>query len=334
MSHIVLDASTLGIPDTDITPQSLDLYTASLLEIQELAVDDRFRLAISAFAADALEAANAYPLTSTRLEGTYPQRQDVLRVVTSLMNRLPHVEEVSGIRSLLHETEVRTDTKIGPLAEHRRELFALLALLQSEEDPSLYPIIVSSDFSASSTVEVVSTIHDIETLSKKPMKMSGEPVALSAIITVHGSAGAVACCERYANFLWAHEKTRRAAVELWIHRRRSTEGCPSWPIEPAPFTLGHDFNATVAKQRFEAAGTKLDSLARAIVDVALRRNVSKSHELRPKKGGGSGQIVRAKDGAKAWRHDVDYDYHLHYWSKGPEVELASIVVHNDFDIPA
>lgn len=34
------------------------------------------------------------------------------------------------------------------------------------------------------------------------------------------------------------------------------------------------------------------------------------------------------------RRDIDDEYHLHYWQcRNGAVEIASIVVHNDFSIP-
>ena len=73
--------------------------------------------------------------------------------------------------------------------------------------------------------------------------------------------------------------------------------------------------------------------------AALRRreidlNLAATHALREGQGGGSPQRRRSTDGATAWRRDVDYEYHLHYWEcPGGIVELASMGPHNDFSIP-
>jgi hypothetical protein len=50
------------------------------------------------------------------------------------------------------------------------------------------------------------------------------------------------------------------------------------------------------------------------------------------KGGNEPQQKRGQD--KAWRRDIDYEYHLHYWEcDDGSVEFASVVTHNDFSIP-
>jgi len=41
---------------------------------------------------------------------------------------------------------------------------------------------------------------------------------------------------------------------------------------------------------------------------------------------------RTRGRLKAWRRDIDDQYHLHYWQDGEAVELARVVVHNDFRI--
>ena len=56
-----------------------------------------------------------------------------------------------------------------------------------------------------------------------------------------------------------------------------------------------------------------------------------THALRSGAGGGNRQRMRGKD--SAWRRDVDYEYHLHYWEcEAGNVELANLVVHNEFSI--
>jgi hypothetical protein len=58
-----------------------------------------------------------------------------------------------------------------------------------------------------------------------------------------------------------------------------------------------------------------------------------THALRSSQGANSTQRERPSDNAKAWRRDIDRFYHLHYWKTSAKVELASVVVHDDFTIP-
>jgi hypothetical protein len=55
------------------------------------------------------------------------------------------------------------------------------------------------------------------------------------------------------------------------------------------------------------------------------------HEIRE---GKSGSARQKKQGAyEAWRRDIDYEYHLHYWKTANGPVFMSVVVHNDMSIP-
>ena len=52
---------------------------------------------------------------------------------------------------------------------------------------------------------------------------------------------------------------------------------------------------------------------RAAADAIDRQKMSAVHALRTGEGGDNPQRLRERDSAKAWRRDVDHEYHLHYW---------------------
>ena len=57
-----------------------------------------------------------------------------------------------------------------------------------------------------------------------------------------------------------------------------------------------------------------------------------THALRESSGGNALQRMRGDD--KAWRRDIDREYHLHYWAcEVSTVEFACVVTHDDFYIP-
>lgn len=75
-------------------------------------------------------------------------------------------------------------------------------------------------------------------------------------------------------------------------------------------------------------------LLRAIWETVDKRRMNAVHRLRTGSAGGARQRIRSRDGANAWRRDVDPEYHLHYWKKADgQCELAKVAVHNSFDIP-
>jgi len=77
----------------------------------------------------------------------------------------------------------------------------------------------------------------------------------------------------------------------------------------------------------------LKRMLRASAEVVTGTSPAKTHALRS--GAGPEDAQRADGDWKAWRHDIDDDYHLHYWrGTGGVVELATVRSHNYFDIPA
>ncbi len=94
--------------------------------------------------------------------------------------------------------------------------------------------------------------------------------------------------------------------------------------------VGEDFVASASRLGFLHEPGKMQRLVRACADVLIGRNLGKSHHLRAGKGANEQQ--RKRDHWGAWRHDLDDEFHLHYWRSGTHVELANVVVHNDFDI--
>jgi hypothetical protein len=95
-------------------------------------------------------------------------------------------------------------------------------------------------------------------------------------------------------------------------------------------SVGEDFLQSASRLGFLHEPSKIQRLLRACADVVLGRNLTKSHHLRSGRGANDPQRVRGTFGA--WRHDLDDEFHLHYWRSGTAVEFSNVVVHNDFSI--
>lgn len=96
------------------------------------------------------------------------------------------------------------------------------------------------------------------------------------------------------------------------------------------FTFGKEFFPSAQKHGFMHDHPKISKLLRACSDLAVGRNLANSHALRTGRGGDDPQ--RTRGDWKAWRHDVDYEFHIHYWKNGSDIEVSNLVVHNDFCI--
>jgi hypothetical protein len=98
--------------------------------------------------------------------------------------------------------------------------------------------------------------------------------------------------------------------------------------------IGNQFQRAIHAHLNSSSSAVRDAALRAICETIDGQNLRAVHSLRTGVGGDNPQRKRTSDNAKAWRRDIDYEYHLHYWElKDGSVELATLGVHNDFSIP-
>jgi hypothetical protein len=97
-------------------------------------------------------------------------------------------------------------------------------------------------------------------------------------------------------------------------------------------TFGSEFVSSARALGFMHDAKKIDKLLRVCGDLVLGRDSRSGHALRTGRGANEPQIARGK--WRGWRHDIDDEFHLHYWKTGSRVELANVVVHGDFGISA
>ena len=99
------------------------------------------------------------------------------------------------------------------------------------------------------------------------------------------------------------------------------------------FCLGKRFCDSVRQMVCTRGRSILDKIVRAVAETIVREGQRDTHPLRIDRGGGSRDLIRDFDGAKAWRRDVDRDVHLHYWKLvRRRVELSKVGPHNDMKI--
>ena len=102
---------------------------------------------------------------------------------------------------------------------------------------------------------------------------------------------------------------------------------------PGTLRFGRSFLEAAKLHGFLHESPKARRLLATIAEIVYDQKMGQTHALRVGMGACDPQRSRTCDGAGAWRRDVDYEYHLHYWRKGRCFELAWIGVHNDFRCP-
>ncbi len=100
---------------------------------------------------------------------------------------------------------------------------------------------------------------------------------------------------------------------------------------PNKLSIGRKFNENFIKYGFLNEENKINSFLKAVYKIIYNINLQDTHQLRITEAGNSPQRV-GKYG-KAYRVDIDYEYHMHYWKDGKNIVVACVGPHNYFDIP-
>jgi hypothetical protein len=187
------------------------------------------------------------------------------------------------------------------------------------------------------TIRVRALVHEIE--HERDDLLSGVPTPPEYF------EGDILACDDFRGFLTCIDEstvltaaTDVAGVEIAIRIRlyksrleRYEE--PNWD-NVGGMVIGDHFEDVIRECCRGADPGFPDRALRAACEAVDKQNLRSVHVLRTGPGGNDPQRRRSYDNAKAWRRDIDREYHLHYWElpDGP-IELASVGVHNDFVIP-
>ena len=135
--------------------------------------------------------------------------------------------------------------------------------------------------------------------------------------------------------LWLEARTTaeiREALEVACVQESAGRGAPFDADAIPGFAVRGELLETARAHGFATEPPKAERLIRAMSRTVLGSDLSKAHALREGAAGTAKQVMRGKD--TAWRTDVDYEFHLHYWRKETgEIEFAVLVTHNNFSIP-
>lgn len=346
MSYLVIDAALLACPRSgDLTAETK--YTVFGSYISRLADLSRLRTTCrsTGFIRDqqlplTLHEIGSYPFRASLTEALAlcsdeldVQIEDINRLANFLVERSELIEDLGDFRDVaIGKCSVTPDFETAPaprLLEQLTRMMALVALAEHKLAGGFGNTFLATALAADGQDRLSFQI-DV-TLAEKHDGSIEEPTG-SLVITlpVHlDMAG-------YLRVLDPSVLLQRASVDAVI------DGCIAFAVrdeaEPAAraevlsgrMSVGRDFLKSASHLGFLHEPSKTQRLLRACADILLGRNLAKSHHLRLGRGANETQRMRGDFGA--WRHDLDDEFHLHYWRNGSDVEFANVVVHNDFDI--
>jgi len=340
---VTIDAGVLAVPVQSGTAEDAHRYVETILDWSKLMDEPWVAIYMSERASEALFEDGLYPLRDQlkRLFGTQGIVEYDVNTVAAVVDRLlqltPSFETFFSIRDVLTENlSLEPDVMRLCSGEWLRSDLArcvvLIAVLREHcpQDACEHSLILRS--ADSRTVRVRAQIHELD---HSRQDLNGLPIYPEyfegEVLVCENFRGLVEGLSDAAILLRAKDDVGvETAVRVALYKSRLVyQQTFGWDDLPS-FSIGHSFRPLM--QAIHPTEQLAVRVLRAIVETLDRTNMADTHALRNGPGGGDAQRVREND--KAMRRDIDHEYHLHYWQCADgTVEIASMVVHNDFAIP-
>ncbi len=347
MLSITIDASTFAPPFSDPTSEAVYLFVERLLDWKGALDRGRAQVFTSRHTAEVLIECGLYPfrphlgrLLSQAAVVEY-DANTIAVVIETLLSRSMKLEDAFLINDVLAShvsftPNVFEDYNPEAVRYECERCAVVIAILRTHgrdrllRNHALAVRLRRGDHvvGVKALLDIVEhTRADLVALPKAPASFEG------SIMVCDSLRDYLLAVEE--GFVWqnaAGDRDLDLAIRIALLKKRLRAGGEAdWDDLPR-FSIGRHFFETVgACGGFGGSGLSERAL-RAIVETIEHLNLPAIHHLRTGAGGGNPQRIRGAD--EAWRRDIDHEYHLHYWEcAGGFVELASIVVHDDFTIP-
>jgi hypothetical protein len=346
MVTATIDAGVLGVPGGP-APEETHRYVSTLLDWATLLDEPWVAICMSERASEALIEDGLYPLRDAlrslfRSQGIVEYDVNtVAQVVDRLLRLTPSFEAYFRVRDVLAE-EVATTPDILQLWSGTRlqsdlaRCVVLIAILRQHCRQAIGDHSLILREAPNRIVRVRALVHalehertDLDMLPSPPKYFDGDVLACDDF------CGLLECIDERAVLRGATDDVAvELACRIALFKFRTVRSLePEWE-DTEGICLGPRFRDRVRRCWQDASESFAERLLRAIVETIDGENMRAVHALRTGSGGNDPQRRRRRDDAKAWRRDVDNEYHLHYWElEDGSVELASVGVHNDFSIP-
>lgn len=344
-SGVYFDAYVLACPKYEEGISTFLAYIESLVSWSELKKANWVEIYISKNASEALAEANAFPPFPilkdliTKLSINHIQAKDVNALIIGFLTKSVILEDELGIDDLLYEY-FSTDPTISlfhrpnPFPAHFNLLSVLLSLHQHyKPDINNQILITSSDglhtgktrISASIPILLTKSTITIPENELFPVLTSSNFFLIRCMHTLHIHLDA---CN-----IWANAKCEFAlkkALELYVYQNHQCTGPYRSPIDHNLYSFGKQFIESCEALGFTKESLKIRMLLRACSETIFLTNPGATHQIRTGSGPTASQLKRGND--RAWRRDIDHEYHLHYWMTSNGPQFANVVQHRDFSI--
>ncbi len=346
MPSVTIDAGVLAAPPMEATTDEVVGYVKTLLDWKELLDLPWVAIYMSERATDVLFDEEVYPLRDALkclFESKGINQYDVntvAQVTEPLLRLTPHFETHFRVHDILVEDPFTEPNLLSihtsqSLVSDLARCVLLIAILRNHcRTPARNHSLIVKPWQGGTLVQVRAIIHDLDHQRDDILELPKPPAYF------HGS---VLVCQNFREFILAidevtiwdtacDETGMQLAIQIALYKSRLQRDLePEWEAVPA-YSFGRAMCDTTRECCRAGPRNLIEKILRAIVETLDKRSLRAVHELRTAKSGNAPQRMRGKD--KAWRRDIDNEYHLHYWEcSNGIVEFASVVLHNDFSIP-
>ncbi len=346
MPSVTIDTCVLAAPPLTATRDDILEYVEIMLDWKKLLDEPWVAIYMSEHAAEAMIDAGVYPLRN-ELKRLFSSRgiqeydaNTVGLLAEELLKKTPGFETYFRIRDVLSE-DVTTlpdllSIHTGPeLTSELARIVVIIAILRSCCNlPVLDHSLVVKPWLGSTVVQVRAHVHDIETTRDD----------LGAIpVPPEFFEGEILACQNFRELvlnlneaaIWkaAEDEVGLAlAVKIAVYKSRLERNIePDWDAIQG-FRFGREFFQWMRASERGGSPGLVERTLRALAETIDKQNMGDVHAKRTGKGGGNPQEMRDDD--KAWRRDIDYVYHLHFWECADgTIEFASVAPHNMDVIP-
>jgi hypothetical protein len=261
------------------------------------------------------------------------QLEDINVLATALIERSMRIEDAGDIKDIV----VSNCSLAGDPAPNRSTVFLnhicrvvalALPILGNGKEFNTNTYIASCGASASSKELIANYTVDMVEKTDGAYLENFEPTT----VQIGNYRGAITLFKDANLTDWWATSSEQSVIDACVIHECASQHDPLSNFKSIHdlFSVGLDFISSAQALGFMHDPRKINKLLRVCGDLASGRNLADSHSLRVGKGGNDAQ--RMRNDWRAWRHDIDDEFHLHYWRQSNRIELANVVVHNNFDI--
>lgn len=343
--HVTIDASVIAVPQIGCSPEEVYAFIETILDWRLLLDQPWIAITFSESCSIHLIEEELYPLRPHLVELFNLHKvhefdvNTVSRVIDRLLSITPSFETFFKLKDILAEP-IETDPDIIKLVSSKKlqgdlaQCVLLLAILKKHCRQPLggHSLILRS--SPNNRIKVRALIQifehdrdDINNISYEPDFFEGD------VLACDNFRGLINCLDESAILMGAVDNAGiELAIRIFIYKEQINRGNdPEWDRLLIPI-IGREFRLTCQQCCNDQGGTLPPRILRSIQYTIENQSLANVHALRV--GRGPNDRQRTRNGDKAQRRDIDYEFHLHYWDcDDGSIELASVVHHNDFSIP-